>query len=62
MLARGQTEVCPHTAAIERYLRHKKTPEIQSWALRANFYRVPTPGHGIDRDAADSNVHTRYWQ
>ncbi|AOA06894.1 hypothetical protein BFC21_14300 [Pseudomonas sp. TMW 2.1634] len=31
----GQTEVCPRTAAIKRNLRHKKTPEMESWALCA---------------------------
>lgn len=45
----GQAEACPHTAAIALRCRRKR---LQSgmWTVAPFAHRVPTPGHGIDRD------------
>lgn len=45
----GQAEACPHTAAIALRCRRKHL-QPGMWAVAPFAYRVPTPGHGIDRD------------
>ena len=54
----GQAEACLTRPAINarENSRHKKSACSRLWRYRARTKRVPTPGHGIDRDRADFNV------
>lgn len=49
----GQAEACPHTAAMTQHGRHKKAPAVVQGRLvhAPSLPTVPTPGHGIYRDA-----------